>query len=348
MGVVQQIKVQHFRSHTEYLLEPAPGVTIVTGYNGSGKTSLLEALYVALRGTSFKGSDSDIVSRGAQWWRVDVTLDGEPRSVKFDPSKPTGRKQFIVDEKTTLRLPPKNKYPVVLFEPDDLRLLHGSPARRRKFIDTLISQLSAPYATALRKYDRALKQRNNLLKSGAVQPDELFAWSMSLAESGAYIIEQRQAFIELLNADIGQLYRAISGTNDTVTIEYSKHYTGAIQQVLLHELEAAKQRDMYLGSTSAGPHRHDVAISLNSVPAGTTASRGETRTIILALKFLEVAITQKHTGNHPIVLLDDVFSELDATRQKLLTEYLKDNQIIITSATSQVAGAEFMHVTLGE
>lgn len=349
MSRVKSIQVQNIRSHGVYTLTPNENVTVITGKNGSGKTTLLEAIYSGLRGTSFKGSDKEMLQNGSTWWRVDITFGDDQRVIKFDPSRQTGKKQFIVDEKTTYRLPMKSKFPVILFEPDDLRLINGSPARRRKFIDTLIGQLDPLYGASLRKYERGLKQRNNLLKTalktGIVNQDELFAWDVLLADNGAYLISQRLQYSTLLANDIQGLYKAISGTDDTVTLSYSQVYLKDIKQTLLNELHASRQKDMYTGNTSVGPHRHDIIFSLNNTPAAAVASRGETRTIILALKFLEVFLTEDHTNKKPIILLDDVFSELDPGRQKLLTEYLKDYQIIITSATS-FADTRFLHVEL--
>ena len=328
------------------MIEFSPEVTIITGANGSGKTSLLEAIYVSLQGTSFKGGDNDLLKKESPWWRIDVSFDDtDNRVVKFDPEKVTGRKQFIIDNKTTARIPAKLKYPVVLFEPEDLRLLHGSPARRRQFIDRFVSQLNPLYGPTLRKYERSLKQRNNLLKNTVVSDDELFAWNISLAEHGSFIIEQRIAFIEQINQNLGRLYQEIAGTHDDVSIHYSHTFVGDIKQKLLSELQAHLQRDRYLGSTSVGPHRHDVIFQINNSPALSVASRGEARTIVLALKFLEVDIIEQLIDKQPIILLDDVFSELDASRQKLLTSQLKGHQIIITSATSH-AGEHLYHVTL--
>jgi len=346
MTSVTSLHVKHIRSHTEYTIQFAPEVTIITGANGSGKTSLLEAVYLSLQGSSFRGSDADLLQKGGPWWKIDITLnDQQNRTIKFEPEKVTSRKQFIIDSKTTARIPQKQKHPVVLFEPEDLRLLHGSPARRRQFIDRFISQLNPLYGPSLRKYERALKQRNNLLKSSYIQDDQLFAWNVALAEHGAYIIEQRIAFIEQLNQNLAQLYQDIAGTHDEVSIHYSHTFVGDIKQKLLNELHAHLDRDRYLGSTSVGPHRHDVIFEINSSPALSTASRGEARTIVLALKFLEVDIIEQLTGKTPIILLDDVFSELDASRQKLLTSHLKGHQIIITSATSH-AGKHLHHVEL--
>src|SRR5690606_713161 len=166
------------------------------------------------------------------WWKIDTILDDQQvRTIKYDPAKATSRKQFVIDSKTTARIPAKQKYPVVLFEPEDLRLLHGSPARRRQFIDRFLSQLNPLYCPPLRKYERALKQRNNLLKSAYVQDDQLFAWNVALAEHGAYIIEQRIAFIEQLNHDLSTIYQDIAGTHDDdVSIHYSHTFVGDIKQ----------------------------------------------------------------------------------------------------------------------
>lgn len=346
MTSIKNLHVQHLRSHDKYMVEFSPEVTIITGANGSGKTSLLEAIYVSLQGSSFKGSDTDLLKKEAPWWRIDISFDDtDNRVVKFDPEKVTSRKQFIIDNKTTARIPAKLKYPVVLFEPEDLRLLHGSPARRRQFIDRFIGQLNPLYGPSLRKYERALKQRNNLLKNPTVSDDELFAWNISLADHGAFIIEQRIAFIEQINQNLGRLYQEIAGTHDDVTIHYSHTFVGDVKQKLLNELQAHLQRDRYLGSTSVGPHRHDVIFQINNSPALSVASRGEARTIVLALKFLEVDIIEQLIDKQPIILLDDVFSELDASRQQLLTSQLNGHQIIITSATSH-AGDHLYHVKL--
>lgn len=347
MTSIKKLKVQNLRSHDDYTIEFSPEVTIITGANGSGKTSLLEAIHTALQGGSFKGSDGDMLKKESPWWRIDSSYDDiNNRIVKFDPLKASSRKQFVIDDKTTARIPAKQKYPLVLFEPEDLRLLHGSPARRRQFIDRFISQLNPLYGPALRKYERSLKQRNNLLKNAYLNDDELFAWNISLADHGAFIIEQRIAFIEQLNQNLGELYREIAGTHDDVSIHYSHTFVGDIRQKLLNELHAHLQRDKYLGSTSVGPHRHDVIFEINTSPALSVASRGEARTIVLALKFLEVEIIERLIEKRPIILLDDVFSELDANRQQLLTSQLKGHQIIITSATSH-AGDHLRHVELG-
>ena len=330
MVVVKKLSVQNIRSHSEFVIELLPTVTVITGNNGSGKTSLIESLYLSLQGKSFKGSDYDMLRHKSPWWRIDIEFnDFTKRTITFDPELSTGRKKFVIDDKTMYRLPVKYKYPVVLFEPDDLRLLHGSPTRRRQFIDNFISQLDPFYINALHKYERALKQRNNLLKKQYTPKDELFVWDVALSEYGAYIIEKRIAFIEQINSQLNDAYNVIAKSNDIITSHYSHTYIGDIKQKLLNDLHSHSQRDSFNGFTSTGPHRHDVIFQFNNSPALDVASRGEVRSIVLALKFLEVDIIEKITNLKPIILLDDVFSELDEDRQNQLC--LSENQVIITT-----------------
>jgi len=331
---ISRVTVQHVRVHKKYSLDVSPNVTLITGANGSGKTSLIEALYIALQGTSFKGSDGDVLGREMPWYRIDVTHDDDTiRSVKFDPSRASGKKQFVIDGKTNYRLLDRFKYPIVLFEPDDLRLLSGSPTRRRQFIDRFIAQLDPQYGIALRRYERALKQRNTLLKQGATT-DSLFAWDVSLSEYGAYLIKQRDIFVTQLNGRLNDVYKAISHTDDVVEVKYSYGHHELTGQKLLAELHQAAERDKLLGYTSIGPHRHDLLFEFNGSSALSVASRGEVRSVVLALKFLEVDIIESITGKPPVILLDDVFSELDKERQNYLIDLTKRNQIIITSATN--------------
>lgn len=328
---ITSLSVKHVRTHTGYDLPLHPLITLITGVNGSGKTSLLEAVFIALQGSSFKGSDNEVLQNDAPWYRIDIKTDqNTTRTVKFDPGLTSGKKQFEIDTKTQYRLTHANKYPVVLFDPDELRLIHGSPARRRRFVDGFISQFDPEYAMSLHRYERALKQRNTLLKSQPVD-NNLFVWDVSLSKYGAYITEKRIELINRLYPGLKSIYKDIAHTEDTVVIDYSDRFKSSIEQKLLSELHQSANRDRMLGYTSVGPHRHDILFTLNSGAAASSASRGETRTIVLALKFLEVAILREETGKDPVILLDDVFSELDKSRQEALLERFSEYQTIITS-----------------
>lgn len=347
MVAITKISIQNIRSHHTFTTELASKVTVITGRNGSGKTSLIEAIHIALQGTSFKGVDGDLLQTNSPWWRIEINLDDDTkRTITFNPEKTQNKKQFTVDDKTTTRLLRKHKYPVVLFEPDDLRLLHGSPVRRRQFIDKFISQLNPQYSTILHKYERALRQRNNLLKKQTINNDELFVWDVALSEYGAFIIEQRIIFIEQINSKLNDAYNAIADEKDNVSVHYSHTFIGDIKQKLLNELHNNKPRDKILGNTSTGPHRHDVVFMFNNSPALSVASRGEVRTIVLALKFLEVDIIEKITNHKPIILLDDVFSELDTSRQNALSNTINSHQIIITSTDATPGKKSFKHIKL--
>lgn len=327
--IILSLAVENIRSHISFSRKLSETVTVITGPNGSGKTSLVEAITVALSGRSFKAGDSDLLRRDAQWWRIQVLLDNQTRVVKYQPDMPR-QKQFVIDEKTTIRLPVTDRYPIVLFEPDDLRLIHSSPSRRRQFVDKFAAQLVPAYSRVLHRYERALLQRNKLLKSG-VSVDSLFAWNVSLAKYGAQIIDMRVRLIERLNNGLTSTYQTIAQTKDTISLHYSHTIIDQTEQKLFAELESKIDRDRMLGYTSVGPHRHDILFRFNDMDAISSASRGEVRTIILALKFLEVDIIQEVTGQPPVILLDDVLSELDDNRQTHLATRFQNHQIIMTS-----------------
>lgn len=330
MTRISKLSVTHFRSHEQKDVSFRSNTAIIIGRNGAGKTSLLEAVYVALRGRSFKGTDSEILQHNQPWWRIELEFnDGAKRSVTFNPEKTSGQKNFTVNEKKTIRLSPKDKLPVVLFDPTDLQLLHGSPSRRRDFIDHLISQVDPSHSTTLGKYERALRQRNNLLRRGISSPDQLFAWDVALSEYGAGIVARRARMAERINDSINSKYKSIVKNDDNITVTYSHSTKDSTPQKILQELERNKQKDIILKHTSVGPHRHDVLFGFNGSPAASTTSRGETRSIVIALKYIERDIIKDVLNIDPIVLLDDVFSELDEARQEQLT--IGEGQHIITT-----------------
>ena len=335
MNIISKVEVRNFRSHGKYLLELKNPTTLIVGENGSGKTSLIEALYIGLRGKSFRSSDKSIVKDRTSYYRVTVVFgDGKKRVVECADSK----KSFKVDDKKYTRLPVKCKYPVVLFEPDDLSLIHASPSKRRRFLDVLISQLDEKYHRALIRYDKALKQRNKLLNEAGVGSDSLFAWNVILAQNGSYINQQRKEIVELVNSKIESLYRSIAGNNDNVGVLYSTPTISESQY--LHMLDSSLFKDKVLGCTNFGPHREDLEFVFNNSSAADTASRGEVRSMVLSLKFIETKLIKELIGLDPVILLDDIFSELDNTRQLRLVNNFKDHQVVITGVAAPVGMGE--------
>lgn len=330
MSRLTSVSVQSFRSHDKKDITLHPQTTVIVGKNGIGKTSLLEAVYAALQGKSFKGTDEELLKHGEKWWRVDVGFDDETtRTVSYNSENKTKQKEFTIHDKKSYRLLFKNKCPIVLFEPETTQILYGSPAKRRDYIDTLISQIDPQYNKICTTYEKALRQRNSLLKQGISDTSYYFPWDVTLSEYGASIVARRERIIKKINKTLTDVYRDIAKNKDSVSIttDYTeKKYTN---KKILDDLTTHFERDRIIKHTTTGPHRHDLTIIINDAPVATTASRGEARTIILALKFIETAIIEEVVRKKPIIILDDVYSELDDTRQKNLIT--NDNQHIITT-----------------
>lgn len=333
--IIQSVQLVNFRSHDEFLLNCNKKTSLLIGENGSGKTSVLEAIYEALRGKSFKASDSEILKRGADFYRVELNFcDGKKTVVLFDGKK----KQFLVEDKKVARLPKRNRYPVVLFLPDDLHLVATSPTKRKTYFDRVLAEFDESYSSSLLKYEKSLKQRNELLKryvkegeAGRISKSDFFSWNILLAKYGLEIRNRRKQYLEKLNNIYSDVYHSIVDNDDSVHLKLEL-FGGEISEAdYFNRLEVELARDLVLGHTGFGIHRDDFVFLFNEREADGTASRGELRSIILAMKFIEADLIFQETGKRPVVLLDDVFSELDNIRQKSLVKNFKDNQVIMTS-----------------
>lgn len=328
---VSRLHLHQFRSHTDAVFDFDPQVTAIIGPNGSGKTNILEAVYTLCMGKSFRDGDDDLITYEHDWYRIEGLIDDVNRELRYQPSNKG--KQLIVDGASKGRFTHRQQLPVVLFEPDDLLMIHGSPSARRKYLDELLQKLSLPYRQLLSRYERVLTQRNNLLKqrySMSDLKDNLFVWDVSLAELGSKIISMRLNLIEQINGFASDIYSEVAGKPQNLTLTYvyphQQHSESQIVAALAHQLDD----DLRRGFTSVGPHRHDIEIILNGKPAKHTASRGEVRSVLITLKQIELTLHAVSTGISPLLLLDDVFSELDTTRQgRILT--LGDHQIILST-----------------
>lgn len=330
--IIKKVSLNNFRCHEKYELSCKKKTSLIIGENGSGKTSVLEAIYLALRGKSFRAVDGEILRRDADFYRVELVYEnGEKVVVAYDGLK----RQFMVADKKSARLPKKYRYPVVLFVPDDLHLVKAGPATRREYFDRILSQLDDLYSNALSRYNKALKQRNELLKNEPSSSDDLFSWNLLLAKYGCEIHKKRIKLVEEINLKLTEVYRTIAENGDEVKIDLLNSFNeinkSFNESEYLNLLEKSFQKDVILGHTSFGVHRDNYEFIFNNKKAEGSASRGEVRSVILALKFIEAEMILKKTSKKPVVLLDDVFSELDEKRQKCLVQNFKDNQVIITS-----------------
>ena len=213
----------------------------------------------------------------------------------------------------------------------DLNLVESSPSRRRDYFDRFFAQLDDRYSDFLSKYNKSLKQRNELLKSDSVGAQDVFSWDILLSKYGCELRKSRQKIVTEINEKLTEVYRSIAKNQDKVSLEYLAQDEILEESKYLARLSSDFKKDHLLGYTSFGAHRDNYEFMFNGVVAEGSASRGETRSIILALKFIEAELIFEKIHLKPVVLLDDVFSELDEVRQKSLVNNFKDNQVIITS-----------------
>lgn len=341
--VYTSLRLQQFRSYTDFAVELSPTVNIVVGPNASGKTNLLESLLVLSGVSSYRAGYTDIIGRDFEWSRIDGTTPNGTRVVKLTHVGELVTKQYELNDNPKKRLSFLDIVPVVLFEPEHMRLLTGSPELRRDFFDAILAETEPGFTAIKTHYKRALAQRNRLLKQDArVVQSQIFAWNIRLSELAGKIVHARTKLIDDLNTELAGIYSEIAGAPTNVFLQYQSDIPlETYETALLKKLEQNFDKDLLRGFTAYGPHREDILVFIREQPADITASRGETRTLVLSLKLLELRILEQVRSQKPLILLDDVFSELDGARRKALTHYLQDYQTIITTTDADVVIKEF-------
>ena len=333
--MINSLKLQNFRNYRLEIFEFDPSINIIVGPNGVGKTNLLEAILFLCQGTSYRAKDIDLINYNNETFQIEIEIGNQSRSARLSRNN-LNSKQFIINTKNLKLLTKNNRLPVILFEPNDLVLLNESKENRRKFLDTTIAQTTTGYSKILNQYQRTLTQRNKLLKMNAVA-EQLFPWNIKLSQLAGQIIKFRLQLIDDINKNIEQIYTTISGKKTTLKLNYlSLIPTNNYETNLLQELENNFHLDKLKGHTSLGTHRDDFELILNNHQANKTASRGETRSLVLALKISQKYIIESTLLKKAIFLLDDVFSELDGQRRKFLLKELKNNQTFITTTDADM------------
>ncbi len=331
--MITSLRLQNFRSYFDDSFEFDPGVNIVVGPNGSGKTNLLEAVLVLCGSKSFRTRDINLINDSCDWARLEGNFSGRERILKIARSNETSKKEFVLNGKESKRLSFTQTVPVVVFEPNHLQIIARGPDVRREYFDDLLLRTQPMYKEYLSNYIRALVQRNSLLKKNRqVSADQIFVWDIRLSELGEKVAVARQQLVSSLSEQLPSVYAKIAGKTASVSLRYCTGFpVSSYGSKMLARLQATHTADKERGFTGCGPHREDIEFIFEGQPALQVASRGETRSIMLALKILELQLVQDSRGAEPILLLDDVFSELDGARRRALVDHLKDHQTIITT-----------------
>jgi len=349
---IQSINLEQFRSFPKLDIDlSGENINILLGPNGMGKTNILESISILSEMQSFlRAQEEDLVHWGKDYARVSAGLiNDQKEESKIEVVRQLlPRKQkacFINDVKTPLANS-VGHLPTVAFLPQDLELFTGPPNLRRRFLDSLLSQVSPEYARALSAYGKIIKQRNSLLKKivdGSAGRGDLKSWDQMVAKEGALITLKRLELIEVFQCTLLQEVQTLGEKWESVELVYKRKGEARTQEDLESEimelLEHYQERDLILCSTTIGPHRDDWHIEADARSLTSFASRGQQRAAVLALIFLKVSFLEIRRGEKPVVLLDDVFSELDDEHQKALLKCFDDYQVII-SATHVPEGVE--------
>lgn len=336
---IKSVKLVSFRNYDYQIVDFPMQITLVSGTNGQGKTNLVESVVVAATTKSPRTSNmSELVKDGSAETLVEILLERKFGQMNLSFTiNAKGEKKFFINSNPVSKMSDVfGNLVVVYFSPDDLKIVSASPDKRRDFMDTDISELSGSYYNLIQRYNKVLLQRNKLLKTErdrALLLAQIGVWDEQLAQIASLIIKTRKSFIEKLKVPAKEALKYISSSKDDLEIEYvGVKGTSAeeIKEELLKSLKFNLERDIELGYTSVGPHRDDIYFGLNGKDARNFASQGQQRSIVLALKFAELEIFEKELGEEPVLVLDDVFSELDTTRQRRLYEKMSKYQTIIT------------------
>ena len=343
-AAVRELRLFNFRNWREEKIEPSLGLNLLLGDNGQGKTNLLEAISILGLSRSLRANtEAELIGPCGDQAQVAATCDGATRelevAVRWRLSQGRLSKAIIVDGRRRAPLALPGELPVVGFWPHDLDLVRSGPEARRRLLDVALVQLSRTYTADLTHYRRALLQRNQLLRrvSAALEPaSSLDPWDAQLVDCGQRIWEERA----LLCSDLGPLARAEYGplspsSGETLEISYHRQ-EGSLEAAMA----SRRSLDLSRGVTTAGPHRDDVLISIEGKPARSYASQGQQRSAAVALRLAERALILERTGVIPVLILDDVLSELDdRRRQGLMERVAGQGQIWVTAASLQLLPA---------
>ncbi len=360
---LSHLSLTNFRNFSQLELDLPAGVVIIHGRNAQGKTTLLEAMYIlAIARSSRAENEIELVSWGAVEEGEDAIVSGTVdrrderlrvhvgyrRASQPSPSSPAGRprvrKEIRVSRVRRTASELVGLVNAVLFTADDIQLVGGPPSIRRRYLDILLSQTQPIYLRSLQRYQRVVQQRNRLLRAlqeHRAEEKELAFWDGELVTVGAGIIDARRQAMAALSDLCAQRHRDLVDEDEGLSVEYRPNVpldSGSptiadVERAMASAVEAAVRKDVAVGSTTIGPHRDDFQMRLGQVDMGSYASRGQARTVALALRLAEAAYLDSARGEAPIILLDDVLSELDASRRRRVLERVTRYQQVVVTMT---------------
>lgn len=331
--IIQSIELCNFRNYEREEFHFHKGTNVLYGDNAQGKTNVLEAIFVGSTTKSHKGSkDADMIMRGKEEAHIRYVVEKKGCCFKVEIHMRRKKTKGIAID----GLPIKSSKElmglsnIVFFSPENLRIIEDGPEERRRFIDMELCQVNKAYLYYLTQYKKVLKQRNSLLKQ--IQENKqlsstLEIWDAQLVEYGSKIIKLRDNFVKEIDEVMKEKHRSLTGGKEEIKVIYKPNCKAENME---EQLFINGDRDIYQGSTSVGPHRDDMVFYIGEQEIKTFGSQGQKRTAALSLKMAEIEIVEKITGEKPILLLDDVLSELDRNRQNYLLENIKGIQTIIT------------------
>ena len=341
---LEKLILANFRNIQSADLRPGEELTVITGANGQGKTNLLEAVWLLTGAKSFRGAkDPQLIREGQPFAVMEGAIFRQDRgedyiriTVGTKESPRPGRTARLNGADAGRASNLAGLFTAVVFEPGDLELVKGSPERRRRFIDAALCQLYPGYLATLRRYSRLIAQKNSLLKFWERTPgaaEMCDAFDADLAVQGEEIRRRRAFFLEGLAPLAQKNYEEISSGSEALGLCYR---CGSETGTLAETLAASRMADRRAGFCTVGPHRDDVELELDGRPAKNFASQGQQRSAVLSIKLAEAALAAEVTGEHPVMLLDDVLSELDPSRQEYLLTRVRQKQTIVTACDSSL------------
>lgn len=331
--IIRSLKLSNYRNYGDEWFEFLPGTNVLYGDNAQGKTNVIEAVFFCAAGKSYKSAkDKEIISFENEESHIELVCEKEKTTRSIDIHlRKSGKKSIAVD-----KIPIRKAVDLfgivhaVIFSPEDLSIIKGAPAQRRNFMDVELCQLDSVYTYNLINYNKVLLQKNSLLKQLEDNPslgDTLPEWNKKLVEFGRVIIEKRKVFTDELNENVSFIHKGITGGNENLKISYTPSVSAEDFEKTVLSMQA---REKAAKMSLYGPHRDDLCFTVNGSNLRSYGSQGQQRSAVLSLKLAEIDFIKKKTGDTPILLLDDVLSELDSSRQKKLLAGIAGIQTIIT------------------